>query len=60
LPNKDGFQYAIANYLSVGGKALEGHGVEPDTTVALTRQALLEGHDAVIEAAVKWIRSDKK
>src|SRR5439155_10687832 len=37
LPNGDGFQYAIANYISEGGKALEGLGVEPDEEVKLTR-----------------------
>ena len=34
LPNGDGFQYAIANYISVGGKPLEGIGVTPDDGVA--------------------------
>jgi carboxyl-terminal processing protease len=58
LPNGDGFQYAIANYLSVDGEALEGTGVTPDVEVRLTRQALLEGHDPVIEAALRWIESE--
>jgi carboxyl-terminal processing protease len=60
LPNKDGFQYAIANYISVGGKPLEGNGVEPDTVVPLTRKALLAGHDPVIDAALAWIQLAKK
>jgi carboxyl-terminal processing protease len=30
LPNGDGFQYAYANYVSAGGKRLEGRGVRPD------------------------------
>ncbi|HEY7335007.1 MAG TPA: S41 family peptidase [Bryobacteraceae bacterium] len=57
LPNGDGFQYAIANYISEGGKALEGSGVRPDVEVRLTREALLAGHDPVVDAAVDWIRS---
>lgn len=58
LPNKDGFQYAIANYLSVGGKALEGNGVEPDVAVEITRDALLAGNDPALDAALDWIRKE--
>jgi carboxyl-terminal processing protease len=54
LPNGDGFQYAIANYTSEGGKVLEGRGVIPDVVVAPTRAALLAGHDPVLEAALSW------
>jgi carboxyl-terminal processing protease len=59
LPNGDGFQYAIANYISQGGKALEGTGVVPDEEVPLTRQQLLAGQDPVLEAAVTWIQKQK-
>ncbi|HEY1757459.1 MAG TPA: S41 family peptidase [Bryobacteraceae bacterium] len=55
LPNGDGFQYAVGNYVSEGGKPLEGEGVKPDVEVKLTRAALLAGHDAVVDAAVDWI-----
>ena len=55
LPNGDGFQYAIANYISQGGKPLEGIGVIPDEDVKLTRRELLEGKDSVLDAAVAWI-----
>jgi carboxyl-terminal processing protease len=60
LPNGDGFQYAIANYISQGGKPLEGIGVIPDEEVRLTRHRLLEGQDPVVEAALGWIRKQKK
>jgi len=60
LPNGDGFQYALANYISEGGQPLEGLGVTPDVTVELTRAALLTGHDPVIEAALDWIRRQAK
>ncbi|HLH41960.1 MAG TPA: S41 family peptidase [Bryobacteraceae bacterium] len=56
LPNGDGFQHAIANYVSEGGQPLEGSGVIPDVEVMLTRQALLAGRDPVLEAALQWIR----
>jgi carboxyl-terminal processing protease len=56
LPNGDGFQYAIANYVSDSGRTLEGAGVEPDTVVTHTRETLLAGRDAVLDAAVAWIQ----
>jgi carboxyl-terminal processing protease len=59
LPNGDGFQYAIANYISEGGQPLEGAGVTPDVEVKLTRDALLTGHDPVVDAALDWIRKAK-
>jgi carboxyl-terminal processing protease len=55
LPNGDGFQYAIANYISEGGQPLEGIGVQPDEEVKLSRGALLAGRDPVIDAAAAWI-----
>jgi carboxyl-terminal processing protease len=60
LPNGDGFQYAIANYISEGGQTLEGFGVIPDEEVKLTRHQLLEGQDPVLDVAVTWIEKQKK
>jgi carboxyl-terminal processing protease len=60
LPNGDGFQYAVANYVSQGGQPLEGLGVTPDVVVELTREALLAGHDPVVDSALDWIRRQKK
>jgi carboxyl-terminal processing protease len=60
LPNGDGFQYAVANYISDGGKPLEGIGVTPDVEVKLTRQALLAGQDPVVDAALDWIGKQRK
>jgi carboxyl-terminal processing protease len=57
LPNGDGFQFAFANYISAGGKALEGDGVTPDTIAAPDRAMLLVGRDPAIDAASEWIRS---
>ena len=56
LPNGDGFQYAVGNYISEGGRPLEGEGVTPDVEVKLTRAALLAGRDPVIDAAMNWIK----
>lgn len=57
LPNGDGFQYIVANYISEGGKQLEGLGVAPDEAVKLTQSELLAGKDPVLEKAVAWIKS---
>lgn len=57
LPNGDGFQYAVGNYISEGGKPLEGVGVTPDVEVKLARAELLSGRDPVIDAAMSWIKS---
>jgi carboxyl-terminal processing protease len=59
LPNGDGFQYAIANYISQGGKPLEGIGAIPDEEVRVTRRQLLEGKDPPLNAAVAWIQTQK-
>lgn len=59
LPNGDGFQYAIANYISEGGKPLEGIGVTPNVEVPLTRAALLAGKDPPLDAAIAWIQAQR-
>ena len=59
LPNGDGFQYAVATYLSRGGKPLEGIGVIPDEEIRWTREQLLAGRDSALEAAVTWIEKQK-
>jgi carboxyl-terminal processing protease len=55
LPNGDGFQYAFASYSTGGGYTLEGQGAIPDHEIQYTRQALLNGHDEILEAAEDWI-----
>lgn len=55
LPNGDGFQFAIANYVSQGGRTLEGEGVTPHECAPATRAALLRGEDPALDAAVRWI-----
>jgi carboxyl-terminal processing protease len=60
LPSGDGFQYAFANYVSVGGRQLEGSGVTPDVIVRPDRSRLLAGSDPVLESAVEWIRSQPR
>ena len=59
LPNGDAFQFAIANYVSAGGKELEGNGVRPDVLTPLTRAALIAGRDPAFDAAIDWIKQQK-
>jgi carboxyl-terminal processing protease len=60
LPNGDAFQDAIANYVAEGGQALEGRGVLPDETAGPSREALLEGDDPALSAALAWIRTQAR
>ncbi len=55
LANGDQLQYAIANYISVSGKALEADGVTPDEVVVPTRERLLAEGDPILSAALRWI-----
>jgi carboxyl-terminal processing protease len=60
LPNGDGFQYAVSDYMTASGKRLESTGVEPDVEVSFSRQKLLSanpqyGFDPDLDAAILWI-----
>jgi len=57
LPNGASFMYLIAQSLTPDGTVLEGHGVIPDISASLNRQALLEGRDTQLERAVEYIRN---
>ena len=58
LPNGDGFQYAVADYHSASGEALEMKGVVPDEKVEVRKQDLLQGNDPVLQAALRWINNE--
>jgi carboxyl-terminal processing protease len=59
LPNGDAFQFAVANYISEGGRPLEGTGLTPDVETPVRRAALLAGEDPALDAALDWIGSEK-
>ena len=54
------FMYAFAQPLMPDGKVIEGNGVVPDIEVRLNREALLEGKDSQLEAAVNYIKTKKQ
>jgi carboxyl-terminal processing protease len=54
LPNGDVLMYAVGNFVTSTGRALEGDGVTPDEFVPLARTALAEGRDETAEAALRW------
>jgi carboxyl-terminal processing protease len=54
LPNGDILYHAVADFIGPTGKPVEGDGVVPDRVTPLSRRALLDGHDAALEAALTW------
>lgn len=55
LPIKALFLYAYGQPRTPKGVIIEGRGVIPDKEVKLTRESLLAGHDAQLEAAIDYI-----
>jgi carboxyl-terminal processing protease len=55
LPTGAVFQYAIGDFKTPKGMLIEGRGVAPDIEVELSREALLNGTDAQLDAAIKAI-----
>jgi C-terminal processing protease CtpA/Prc len=58
LPNGFVFQYAVANYISTGGKTLEANGVTPDEIIHYAQP--YTPPDPVIAAASQWITLQSK
>jgi carboxyl-terminal processing protease len=56
LPTGALFQYAIADLKTPHGVLIEGRGVIPDIEAKLSRETLLEGRDAQLEAALVELR----
>ncbi len=60
LPNGDRAQLVFADLQTPGGHRLEGQGVTPDLVVVPTPQALREGRDPVLDAALAAVRAPEK
>jgi carboxyl-terminal processing protease len=59
LPNGDVLYHALGEFVTSTGERLEGRGVLPDQPITVTRADLLAGRDPVLEAAVRWIGSQR-
>lgn len=60
LPSGDVFVHAVADFTDPKGRRIEGSGAVPDELVPLKVSDLVNGHDAALDAAVRWITSAKK
>lgn len=60
LPNGDRLQYAIGDFVTEVKKIhLEGRGVTPDEIIQLDPAILQDGRDPDLEAALRWISTQK-
>jgi carboxyl-terminal processing protease len=57
LPTGAILQYAFADFVTANGNLLEGHGVNPNVPIKLSRRSLLAGHDPQLEAALNKIET---
>jgi carboxyl-terminal processing protease len=55
LPSGDVLLHAIADYVNSDGTRLEGDGVPADVETPVRRQDLLDGADAPLREAARWI-----
>lgn len=60
LPSGDVFVHAVADFTDPAGRRIEGAGAVPDEIVPLTVADLRAGKDAPLDAAVRWITSERK
>jgi C-terminal processing protease CtpA/Prc len=54
------FQIASGETIAYDGRALIGHGVEPDVVLLPRQSDLLAGKDTLHEAALAWVRQELK
>lgn len=57
LPNGDRAQLVFADLKTPSGKRLEGQGVTPDLVVSPTPEALRDGQDPILDAALAAVRT---
>jgi carboxyl-terminal processing protease len=55
LPDGEVLEYAVGDFVTAGGRRLEGAGVQPDEVVPVTPEDLRQGRDPVLAAALAWI-----
>jgi carboxyl-terminal processing protease len=59
LPTGDVLLHVTADLVDPHGRRVEGRGVVPDESVSLQRSDLLAGRDAPLDAALRWIASQR-
>ncbi len=52
------FQVGTGDTIAFDGRALIGHGVEPDQVVMQKQSDLIAGKDSIFEAALAWVRGE--
>jgi len=57
LPDRLSLIYAFGEPRLPNGQVVEGHGIAPDIAVPYTRESLIEGRDAQLEAAIHHLTS---
>lgn len=60
LPTGDLLQHAVADLQTPGGVLIEGRGVTPDEIVPRTAADLAAGRDPVVEAARRWLETERR
>ena len=60
LPTGDMLQYAVADIKTPHGVLIEGNGVAPDESVVVRRADCIAGRDPVLEAAERWIATQRR
>lgn len=59
LPNGDMLMHMTAQHVRADGTDVEGSGIGPDVEARPTRESLLAGKDAALEAALEWLRGSQ-
>jgi carboxyl-terminal processing protease len=60
LANGDVLMYAIGDFVTSTGVALEGRGVVPDEAQPLDPAALAAGRDTALDAALRWMDRERR
>ena len=60
IPGGGALAYSELDFATVGGKRIEGVGVQPDVAVRASRSDLISGHDVQLEAALTLLDSMRK
>ncbi|WMW79238.1 S41 family peptidase [Undibacterium cyanobacteriorum] len=60
VPGGGALAYSEVDFVPLRGPRIEGNGVVPDVSIAVTRNDLIERRDRTFEAAKEWLLSQRK